>query len=399
MRVLARLLTFSACLSVSFLLLVQPCFASETIRVALADDAVQVRIVAPNSVRLRFSTGDRTVNYSPLVIQPQADGGMRVNGNPNPDSRVFVEPKRGDLKFIVKRNAAPSKQGNAGREWVVEGAIELQNLGSKLLVINRVDLEDYVGGVVSGEINANWHYEALKAQAVAARTYVLYKKMMSQGQSFDVVSSVQDQVYKGTAQINPRVRKAVRATQALVVTYHKRPIYAAYSSTAAGPTEDALYVWGLDLPYLKGVECPFDEKSPRYEWRAAFSLNNLETRLRQGGFRVGTIATMTPYTFTPGGRVDRIRILHSRGELILRGQDLRRVVGYSTIFSTQFHIERFGREVILTGKGAGHGVGMCQWGMKEMAELGYDYAAILQYYYPDTDLRRLPYVKLTAPDS
>ena len=101
------------------------------------------------------------------------------------------------------------------------------------------------------------------------------------------------------------------------------------------------------------------------------------------------MATLTPYTYTRVGRVNEVRILHSKGEMIVRGQDLRRILGYSKIRSTQFHIESIGREVVFTGKGAGHAVGLCQWGAKEMAELGYRYQSILEYYYPGTDL--LPY--------
>ena len=283
------------------------------------------------------------------------------------------------------------------RTWHIDGAIEISSRDSKLLVVNRVGLEEYVAGVVSGEINPNWHMEALKAQAIAARTYVMYKSRLSIDDPYDVVSSVQDQVYHGRKHINERVWEAVSATKGRIVTHQRRPIYAAYSSTAAGPTEDALYVWALDLPYLKGVECPFDKNAPRYRWRTAIPIETLEQRLRSAQFPVGTIATLTPYTYTPSGRVDRIRILHSRGQTILRGQDLRRVVGYSKIFSTQFRIEHFGHEIIISGKGAGHGVGMCQWGMKEMAELGYSYEAILHYYYPGTELISLSQADLTPP--
>ena len=147
------------------------------------------------------------------------------------------------------------------------------------------------------------------------------------------------------------------------------------------------------------MECPFDENAPRYRWRTAIPVDTLERRLRKEGYEVGTIATVTPYTYTPSGRVDRIRILHSRGQTILRGQDLRRVVGYTKIFSTRFQIESFGHDIIISGKGSGHGVGLCQWGMKEMAELGYNHEAILHYYYPGTKLLHLSYVDLTPPPS
>ena len=371
-----------------------PSYASEIIRVSLADEADWVRITADQEVRLRAPSHNTVVEQPPIVIQPDRQG-LRINGRVLRDSIVRVGATSGSLSLSVFQEMSPQGHEGSAYEWHIDGAVEISRRGSKLLVINRVGLEDYVAGVVSGEINTDWHFEALKAQAVAARTYVLYRRIESSNQPYDVVSSVQDQVYRGRAYINERVWEAVAHTRGRVVTHDNRPIYAAYSSTAAGPTEDALYVWALDLPYLKGVECPFDKNAPRYQWRTTIPLETLETRLREEQFPVGTIATITPYTFTPSGRIDRIRILHSRGQTILRGQDLRRVVGYSKIFSTQFRIESFGHQLVIAGMGAGHGVGLCQWGMKEMAELGYSYEAILQYYYPGTALRHVSQVNLS----
>jgi len=383
-----------------FLLLgcISPSYASDTIRVSLADEADSVRITANQEVRLRVPSNETVVKNPPIVIQPDRRG-LRINGRIFPVPRIRIEATSGTLELSVLEGASGQGRKGSPREWLIDGTIEVSHHGSKLLVINRVGLEEYVAGVVSGEINTKWHPEALKAQAVAARTYVLYKSIQNSEQPYDVVSSVQDQVYRGRAHINERVWEAVMRTKGRVVTFDDRPIYAAYSSTAAGPTEDALYVWALDLPYLKGVECPFDEKAPRYHWRTAIPIETLEQRLRKEQFHVGTIATITPYTFTPSGRVDRIRILHSRGQTILRGQDLRRVVGYSKIFSTQFRIESFGHQIVISGRGAGHGVGMCQWGMKEMAELGYTYEAVLQYYYPGTTLQHVSQVNLTPPST
>ena len=290
-----------------------------------------------------------------------------------------------------------TSRGNSNQQWNLSGGVELQKHGARILVVNQVDVEDYVAGVVTGEINTSWHPEALKAQSVAARTYVLYKKMTNQTQPYDVVSSVQDQVYQGQAQVDSKVEAAIRKTKGKVLTYNRHPILAAYSSTAAGPTEDASYVWDVDVPYLKGVECPFDDQSPRYRWRAEVSIEALEKKFRKSDYAIGSIATITPFSRTPSGRIDRIRILHSRGELIVRGQDFRRVAGYSKVPSTQFRIERFGRDLVLVGKGSGHGVGLCQWGMKEMAELGYSYEAIVRYYYPGTELMPLSQVNLFPP--
>jgi stage II sporulation protein D len=197
--------------------------------------------------------------------------------------------------------------------------------------------------------------------------------------------------------VDHRVQRAVDETRGLVVTYQNAPIYAAFSSTAAGPTEDSLNVWPKDLPYLKGVECPFDLGSPYYQWKASVKMDQVERQLREQGYAVGTIATMTPIAYSRAGRVTKLRILHSRGELLLRGEDLRKAVGYTVIPSTQFEIESVGLNVVFVGYGAGHAVGLCQWGAKELAELGYPFASILRYYYPGTELRNAALTPLLPP--
>jgi stage II sporulation protein D len=251
-----------------------------------------------------------------------------------------------------------------------------------------VDLEEYIKGVVPAEMSPAWHPEALKAQAVVARTYALYQRMLNRSREYDLAATVQDQVYQGRHGVDQRVQEAVESTRGVAVAYQNAPIYAAFSSTAAGPTEDAVNVWSKDLPYLKGVDCPFDVNAPRYQWRVVLKVQDLESTFRRQGVDVGTIASLTPFAYSRAGRVTKLRILHSRGELILRGEDFRRLMGYSVIPSTQFDVESMGWEVALSGRGSGHAVGLCQWGAKEMAEHGYPYTTILAYYFPGTELRR-----------
>ncbi len=371
--------------------------AEPAIRVGLADAAQVLSIQSSDPFSIRLPSG-KTFKASGQVTVQVRGTGLLLNERAVAESQIWVEGSRGTYQIRVGTKAGKTDLSEINQEWVVRGPLEIQSVPSGLALINWIDLEEYVAGVVSGEVGAKWPIEALKAQAVAARTYVLYKKVENQLQPFDVVAGVQDQVYHGHSVRAETVLQAVADTRGQVVTYDNRPIFAAYSSTAAGPTEDALYVWALDLPYLKGVDCPFDEQAPRYDWRTSFTFDYLEQQLRKEGYNVGRVATFTPYTFTPSGRVDRVRLLHSRGEIILRGQDLRRVVGYSKIFSTQFSIESFGPEVVVVGHGAGHAVGMCQWGMREMAELGYDYQSIVRHYYPGTTLLPIERVNLIAAD-
>ncbi|MDR4494954.1 MAG: SpoIID/LytB domain-containing protein [Nitrospirales bacterium] len=366
--------------------------AESQVRVGLVEGVVSLTVSSADALSLRLPSGKSYRASGSVFIRRNANG-WTLNDREVSDPQVRIV---GQGEIIQLRAGKRADGSGEERTWQVLGPIELAAVGNGMTVISLVPLEEYVGGVVSGEVSPNWPLESLKAQAVAARTYVMYKKMENQQQLFDVLASVQDQVYHGHSVRPESIQQAIQSTLGQVLTYDNRPIFAAYSSTAAGPTEDALYVWALDLPYLKGVACPFDEQAPRYEWQTAFTFDDLERQLRKEGYDVGTVATLTPYTLTPSGRVDRVRILHSKGEVILRGQDLRRVIGYSKIFSTQFTIQKLGAEVVIVGRGAGHAVGLCQWGMREMANLGYDYQSILRHYYPGTTLLPLTRVLLTS---
>lgn len=370
-----------------------------SIRVALAQEAQRVKLAAEGGLVLSFQASPgQTIITGPVEVSPVA-GELAVNGL-RQSGPLLIRGRNSDLTVAIAENGLVAGNGSASLEdpvrpmtdalrqdLVVTGTIQVLPRGKGLLVVNEVDLEEYVKGVVPSEMSPSWHLEALKAQAVAARSYALYQRMMNAGREYDLMAGTQDQMYRGRNRVEQRVQEAVEATRGLVLTHRNAPILAAFSSTAAGPTEDAINVWSKDLPYLKGVDCPFDANSPYYQWRVAIKIQELEASLKRSGMVVGTIASVTPFTFSRAGRVTALRILHSQGELILRGEELRRAVGYTAIPSALFEVESVGREVVLVGRGAGHGVGLCQWGAKELAELGYPFGSILQYYFPGTQLQ------------
>jgi stage II sporulation protein D len=377
--------------------------AAESLRVLLSADVPRLDVRADSSLWVTDAKGRTQPLRSPVQVIA-AEAGFLLNGVRMQTEQLTLRGGEQDLtltfpRLARKSNGAAVSSGDSGMEIAVSGVVHLVRKGKGFLVINRVDLEEYVKGVVPAEVSSTWHPEMLKAQAVAARTYALYQQMLSATREYDVAATVQDQVYRGKQGIDAGILRAVEETRGLVVTYQGAPIYAAFSSTAAGLTEDAMNVWSKEYPYLKGVECPFDLMSPYYQWKSSFKIDTLEQNLRQQGFSVGTIATMTPLSFSRGGRVAKLRILHSGGELVLRGEELRKAVGYTIIPSTQFAIESIGRDVVLSGFGAGHAVGMCQWGAKELAELGYPFSTILQYYYPDTELQHMSLTKPPTPPS
>ncbi|MDR4468397.1 MAG: SpoIID/LytB domain-containing protein [Nitrospira sp.] len=367
---------------------IPPAEAASTIRVLLARDVQQLEIASSQTIVVTDDQQE-TRTYRTAVRVEMRGRSMFLNGTLVVADRLIVRARSHDLDLLLpSKGNRTSQQASSGKDAMqVSGAIQLLRRGKSLLVVNHVDLEEYVKGVVPAEVNATWHLEMLKVQAVAARTYALYQQMLSPTRSYDVVAGIQDQVYRGRQGIDARVALAVESTRGLVVTYQGAPIYAAFSSTAAGVTEDAMNVWSKDLPYLKGVECPFDVASPFYQWKVSVQLDTLEKKLRKQGFMLGTISAISPLTHSRAGRVATLKILHSDGELIIRGEDLRKVVGYTVVPSTQFTVESIGDDLVLVGYGAGHAVGLCQWGAKELAELGYSFASILNYYYPGTELR------------
>lgn len=378
--------------------------AAESLRVLLSADVPRLDVRADNPLWVMDAKGSTQALRGPVQVVA-AEAGFLLNGVRMQTEQLTLRGGEQGLtltfpRLARKSNGAAMSSGDSGMEIAVSGVVHLVRKGKGFLVLNRVDLEEYVKGVVPAEVSSTWHPEMLKAQAVAARTYALYQQMLSATREYDVAATVQDQVYRGKQGIDAGILRAVEETRGLVVTYQGAPIYAAFSSTAAGLTEDAMNVWSKEYPYLKGVECPFDLMSPYYQWKSSFKIDTLERGLRQQGFSVGTIETMMPLSFSRGGRVAKLRILHSGGELVLRGEELRKAVGYTIIPSTQFAIESVGRDVVLSGFGAGHAVGMCQWGAKELAELGYPFSTILQYYYPGTELQNMTLTKPpTLPSS
>ena len=347
-----------------------PASAAETIRVALVQNAETVTAASSSGLIIKAPNDD--VDSNGRITVAAGPSGLVVDGQRLRSDRIEVRGRNGEVTV---------------NGLTVAGRVTIKRQNGKLAAINEVAIEDYVKGVVPSEMNPSWSFEALKAQAIASRTYGLYKIRQNGKKDFDVVASTKDQVYKGRAGADGPAGRATDETRGQVLVFQDEPILAAFFSTAAGPTEDALNVWSVDLPYLKGVECPFDMNSPYFQWRTDVWLPLLEQRLREEGFPVGVIASLSPAYYTKAGRVSHVRILHSDGELHVKGEDLRRVLGYTVLASTQFDFEVVGFQIQFTGRGAGHGVGLCQWGAKELAEKGYSAEAIVRYYYPGTDIR------------
>lgn len=249
--------------------------------------------------------------------------------------------------------------------------------------VRQMQLGEYLAGVVLAEMPADFQEEALKAQAVVARTYTCKRMEHNKHGAAAVCTNSaccqgyrdpEDYVNSGGAQESvDKIRSAVTETDGQVLVYGGELIDATYFSCSGGQTEDAVAVWGQDVPYLQSVESPGEEEAPRYSDRIRYTPENF--KLLTGVSGEGSVGSwFGPVTYTDGGGVDTIRIC---GE-IFTGTELRSVLG---LRSTLFSVSVDDGMIVFETRGFGHRVGMSQYGAQAMAEEGSGYQEILEHYY------------------
>ncbi|MCX8124647.1 MAG: SpoIID/LytB domain-containing protein [Spirochaetes bacterium] len=262
----------------------------------------------------------------------------------------------------------------------VRGMIQLYPVVGKIQVVNVLKMNEYLYGVLPSEIMPGWPMEVLKAQAVAARTYAYYHLMKTGSTYFDLYGTHNFQVYKGKTVETQATNKAVDTTAGIIMTYNNKPILAYFHSTCGGKTTDDRYVWqGEDLPYLNSVVCPYCKNSPNYSWQVELTLNEIYEALVKRYKAVGKIKAIT--LGREDTRVTVVKIEHENGLIRMSGNDFRLMFEAKKIKSLYFEAKQTPTGLMLTGHGWGHGVGMCQWGAKEMAQQGMRFDQILTYYY------------------
>ncbi|MBA7605901.1 hypothetical protein ES703_13036 [subsurface metagenome] len=346
------------------------------IRVAILLDASSVKISATGRFKIfapgkleAVVTGDEDSIYQ---IQPGLFG-LKMDGPEEYGDILEIKPL--ENTFIRVNNRT------------YRGEIEVRKTNDALLVINEVDLEEYLYGVMKHEISPAWPLEAVKAQAVAARSFALNKKLKNIGKPYDLCATITSQVYGGLSGEDPRSNEAIDETRGEILTYEGRPIAAYYHATCGGETEDVENVWGGRLPYLKGVRCRYCKDSPHYEWEEKLSLLEISNALGHKG--ISEVESIEIYKRSDTGRIVKLVVEDEFGKHIISGNQFRMALGPNLIRSTLFKIKEKRGRVEFKGKGWGHGVGMCQWGTKGMAERDFSYKEILKHYYSNAEIRKM----------
>jgi len=341
----------------------------ETIRVAVLKGAESITLEG-NGLLLTDGNGEPLRFSFPLQIKKNKDG-LLVNNR----------------KVRSLRATAPAFLLINGKSY--RGIIEVMPADKGVLVVDELPLEDYLVGLINCEISSQWPIEAVKAQAIIARSYAVYQKAARKNALYHLESSVMDQVYEGCDMEDSRAIRGVKETAGEVLVYNGAVIQAFYHSNCGGHTEASENVWGFALPYLSGVDCKYCLTSPSVKWEQSISLKKLESQLRNSGYPVSGLKDIKPGSRNKSGRLQDLTLVSAKGRSVISAVNFRKTIGYSVIKSTNFDVRISGDDALFSGVGFGHGVGLCQWGAKQRASDGFDYREILFYYYPGTRLEKI----------
>lgn len=376
------------------------------LRVGLAVGPDSVLASAPGGLRVRDLATGREV-----ATGRGGEGEWRLFPGPGGGiTAVAGDTVRGERQDLLLEPRAGSTVRIDGRPYR-GGAEVLAVPGRGIVLINRVPLEAYLRGVVPLEIGPRGpaELEAVKAQAVAARTYALANLGRRDSLGFDVFGTVEDQVYGGADVERPEADTAVRATAGEILTWRGRPIRAYYSADGGGHTAAVHEVWNLpDAPYLRSVPdrrpdgSDWGDADPNHDWEESWTGRELRSSLARGladyygidTLRLGRVDSIRVMGRTESGRAARLEVRTDGGRFLVERNDIRfalRRPDGRVLRSTLFDVVAGppeGGGLTLRGRGNGHGVGMCQWGALGRARAGQGYRAILDAYYPGAELRR-----------
>ncbi|HPG57534.1 MAG TPA: SpoIID/LytB domain-containing protein [Candidatus Wallbacteria bacterium] len=325
-------------------------------------------------------------------------GSLAINGKKTGAASVMIYPKKNSY---LKINSKPYR-----------GKFLIKVDSASVTAINHVALEDYLKAVVPSEMEQNADLEALKAQAVVARTYALATKGKHKSAGFDLCNTTCCQVYKGVSEENPRTTKAVDSTRAQVIYHSGKLINAYYSASCGGYTESVEEAWpgAPAVRYARVIECPHCKKDAKMSWTYKIPQAEFVKKMRKAGFAINGVDSARLYDKTRSGRFNTVEMKGSFGTLYYSSEIFRKVFGNNNIRSSFFNIvidkpksvtknfkfngiddiikaradyntDLLNGYVTFKGSGYGHGVGMCQHGAKKIAASGGSFRQIINYYF------------------
>jgi stage II sporulation protein D len=366
-------------------------------------------VVAPNKMRVQIF--DAATGKLLYIVNAETD--------------IKLEPLTTDSAVPIMFFGTLKYRGTLFLKRIAEGHIN---------VYNELPFEEYLYGVVPAEVPSSWHMEALKAQAVAARNYGILNIGRHTANGFDLCNGQHCQAYRGFSHENTKTNQAVDETKGKLVYYNDKLINTYFHSSSGGRTENSENVWTDALPYIRSVDDQYSLGSPHDNWTKQYSKNDIKTKLTANKIDIGEIIDVVPLKYSSNGRVTLLEIRGTKGFTQLAKERIRSIMGSSDIRSiwynistdadlyvkdssdlkpqkerasglyvmsangvqklnnssnkltiksqnTTANVKMIPENYTFSGKGWGHGLGMSQYGAKGMAEQGFNYIQILEYYY------------------
>ena len=361
---------------------------------ASREPLIRVLISKKRNIRIR---SDKSI---PLIIKGQKFSNKKIKGltvkKENNRTSLFFDKNKQKIYDLKNKVKLVVKSSDGRGIWVGQkrysGILNLLVLDSEILVINILGIEKYLSSVVGSEMPAKWPLEALKAQAIASRTYALKQKG---NPIYDIDSTQKNQVYNGLESRTYKTIRAVRSTRSLVLTYKNKLINALFHSSSGGMTENSQDVWKNEYPYLSSVR-DFDRNNPKLQWKKKFSSGELQKLFPE----IGGIKKIEILNITNTGRVKNVKIFGKYGSDQISGVDIRKRMNLkSTFMRFKFIKDKkyisdndnsnnpIEKTLIVFGQGSGHGVGMSQWGARYMASKGQKAERILKHFYKGVGIK------------
>ncbi|MBN1670664.1 MAG: SpoIID/LytB domain-containing protein [Kiritimatiellae bacterium] len=276
-------------------------------------------------------------------------------------------------------------------DLLYSGVLEaIRQKDGSLVLIEEVGVEDYLKGVLPQELPALWPDEILKAQAVLSRTFALYKALCRQGKDYDLVVEGWAQRYGGQEAEHAKSNRAIAATRDEVLAYRGKLFLPYFHANSGGRTTGPETLWEASPhPVFAGVDSHWSLQERHANWSLELTRDKIADELIAAGYRVGRVSDLRITDRDRTGRVVELKLRHQDGELKIGGNAFRIAMGADALKSTLFNMQQQDTSIVFNGRGWGHGVGLCQWGAKALADEGKTYREILRLYFPGCEIRKI----------
>ncbi|MBV8171338.1 MAG: SpoIID/LytB domain-containing protein [Candidatus Eremiobacteraeota bacterium] len=381
MSIRARIAAIASSALIGISQFVPSAVSAQPIRVLLVSHQLQTVIASEGGVVVRAPESGPAPLLQPeittvLDVRP-GTGGLMLAGAVPAGPSVIVDPLIDTSPLVVDGRTY------RGRILVSEAS------DATLEVVDQLDMEQYLYGVVGAEMDPAWPEVALQAQAIASRSYAAARYALHEHPDYDVQAGEQDQAYGGVNAETQSAVDAVESTRDVILVYQYRVVKAYYSSCDGGYTADGSELSDPE-PYLRAQPDPYAAESPHLSWSAAVPVSAFQRAFAEQVADVGDITSVSPGPADPSGRLATVTVTGTAGRRTIPGTLFRRLAGRHLVKSTRIASLSLDGDVIdVKGSGFGHGVGMSQWGAKDMADQGMGINAILSFYYRGTMLSRL----------